>query len=134
MAARSAQSCRLARRGTELLSHVEAEWRLPSSLFDRVELEQFARNRRVVRIDLRRSGLSDRDVADCSLDACILDVTAVADRVGFEHFAIEASSSAGLVAIMFAARLGGKEFLFAELGQPVLSGFTEPTRIWEFLW
>src|SRR6185369_12629598 len=88
----------------ELVSHVEAEWRLPSNLFDRAELEQFARNRRVVRIDLRRSGLSDRDVADCSLDACILDVAAVADRVGFERFAIEASSSAGLVAITFAAR------------------------------
>ncbi|MFN2377901.1 MAG: alpha/beta fold hydrolase, partial [Candidatus Binatia bacterium] len=57
----------------ELFSHVEAEWRLPANLFDRAAFEQFARNRRVVRIDLRRSGLSDRDVVDCSLDACILD-------------------------------------------------------------
>jgi class 3 adenylate cyclase len=29
--------------------------------------------------------------------------------------------------------VGGKVFVFAELGQ-VLAGFKEPVRIWEFLW
>jgi len=86
-----------------MFSHVEAESRLPSGLFDGGALEQFARNRRVVRIDLRRSGLSERDVVDYSLDACIRDVAAVADRVGCDRIAIDASLSAALVAIAFAA-------------------------------
>ncbi|HEY2774371.1 MAG TPA: alpha/beta fold hydrolase [Candidatus Binatia bacterium] len=87
-----------------MLSHVEAEWRLGRELYDAGAMQQLARNRRVVRLDLRRSGLSDRDVVDCSLDARMRDITTVVDRLGLERFAIDATSQVGLLAIAFSAR------------------------------
>ena len=50
-----------------LFSHVEAEWRLSRRLFDEVAIESLARSRRVVRLDVRRSGLSDRGLLICDL-------------------------------------------------------------------
>lgn len=39
-----------------------------------------------------------------------------------------------LVADVVRQLVAGKDFLFAELGQPVLAGFKESVRMWEFLW
>lgn len=87
-----------------LLSHVELEWQLSPQLRLIWGAEQLARSRRVVRIDVRGCGLSDRDVADRSLDARIADLTAVVDRVGLERFAIDAFSEGSLLGIAYAAR------------------------------
>jgi len=87
-----------------MLSHVEAEWRLSRRLLEGAVVEQLARGRRAVRLDVRGGGLSDRDVADRSLDARVGDVATVVDRVGLERFAIDAFGEAGLLAVAFAAR------------------------------
>jgi class 3 adenylate cyclase len=86
------------------LSHVEAEWRLSPQLGGFRVFEQLARGRRVVRLDVRGGGLSDRDVADRSLDTRVGDVATVVDRVGLERFAINAFGDAGLLAIAYSAR------------------------------
>ncbi|MGH7895761.1 MAG: alpha/beta fold hydrolase, partial [Candidatus Binatia bacterium] len=85
------------------VSHVEAEWRLPRQLGFRV-FERLAHGRRVVRLDVRGCGLSDRDVTDRSLEARVGDVATVVDRVGLERFAIDAFADAGLLAIAYSAR------------------------------
>ncbi|MFN2377528.1 MAG: adenylate/guanylate cyclase domain-containing protein [Candidatus Binatia bacterium] len=46
----------------------------------------------------------------------------------------QAAGGQVVVADVVRQLVGGKDFLFAELGQPVLAGFKEPVRIWEFLW
>ena len=86
-----------------MFSHVEAEWRAPlGSLFR--SFETLAHGRRVVRLDVRGCGLSDRDVTNRSLDARVGDVATVVDRVGLERFAIDASQDAGLLAIAYSVR------------------------------
>jgi len=87
-----------------ILSHVELEWQLSPQLRLVWGAEQLARSRRVVRIDVRGCGLSDRDVADRSLDARVADLAAVVDRVGLERFAIDAFSEGSLLGIAYAAR------------------------------
>jgi class 3 adenylate cyclase len=87
-----------------MFSHVEAEWRLSQPLAWVRTFERLAHGRRVVRLDVRGGGLSDRDVADRSLDAHVGDVATVVDRVGLERFAIDASQDAGLLAIAYSAR------------------------------
>ena len=87
------------------LSHVEAEWRLSQQYLAGFRaFEQLAHGRRVVRLDVRGGGLSDRDVTDRSLDARVGDVETVVARVGLERFAIAAASDAGLLAIAYATR------------------------------
>jgi class 3 adenylate cyclase len=66
--------------------------------------ERLARKRKLVRYDGRGSGLSDRDVADYSLDALMLDLEAVVDRTGLESFALWGVVDSGPVAIAYAAR------------------------------
>lgn len=87
-----------------LFSNVEAEWQLSPQLDVIASAKQMARSRRVVRLDPRGCGLSDRDVADRSLDARVGDVAAVVDRVGLERFGIDAHQEAGLLAIAYSAR------------------------------
>jgi CheY-like chemotaxis protein len=58
------------------LSHVEAEWRFPLGSPFRA-FERLAHGRRVVRLDVRGCGLSDRDVADRSLEVRVGDVATV---------------------------------------------------------
>ena len=87
------------------LSHVEAEWRLSSQHpVGFRAFEQLASGRRVVRLDVRGGGLSDRDVTDRSLEARVGDVVTVVDRVGLGRFALDASTDAGLLAIAYSAR------------------------------
>ena len=58
----------------------------------------------LVRYDSRGSGLSDRDVSDFSLDAMMLDLEAVVDRVGLKKFALYGQIQSGPVATAYAAR------------------------------
>ena len=82
-------------------SHIQLEWQVPEW---RLWFERIAERRKLIRYDPRGSGLSERDVTDFSLDSQVLDLQAVADRLGLENIAILAALSAGPVAIAYAAR------------------------------
>jgi class 3 adenylate cyclase len=81
------------------VSHIQMEWQIPEW---RRWYEPLARTRMVVRYDCRGAGLSDRDVNDFSLDAQLMDLQALADRL--PRFALMAPIHAGPVAIAYTAR------------------------------
>ncbi len=82
-------------------SHVQLEWQMPEyRLWD----ERLTEKRMLVRYDGRGSGLSERDVTNFSLETRVLDLEAVVDRLDLETFALLAPSTAGPVAIAYAAR------------------------------
>ena len=83
------------------VSHVQLEWQIPEY---RSWYERLAEKRKLVRYDGRGTGLSERDVTDYSLDAHVLDLEAVADRLGLERFALFAILHSGPVAIAYATR------------------------------
>ena len=83
------------------VSHIQMEWEIPEW---RHWYEPLARTRMVVRYDCRGAGLSDRDVTDFSLDAQLLDLQAVVDRLPPDRLALTAPIHAGPVAIAYAAR------------------------------
>src|SRR3972149_3860721 len=66
--------------------------------------ERLAEKRRFVRYDNRGFGHSERDVANFSLDALILDLDAVVDRLAPEKVALFGYVQSGPVAIAYAAR------------------------------
>jgi class 3 adenylate cyclase len=82
-------------------SHIQREWQWPGY---RAFYEGLIRGRRLVRYDNRGSGLSDRDVNDYSLEAHILDMEAVVDRMKLDRFALMGLLTGSPVAIAYAAR------------------------------
>ena len=82
-------------------SHIQLEWEIPEC---RAWYERLAQDRTLVRYDGRGTGLSDRDVADYSLDGQMLDLKAVVDALRLDRFALLVSSHSGPVAIAYAAR------------------------------
>jgi class 3 adenylate cyclase/pimeloyl-ACP methyl ester carboxylesterase len=84
-----------------LFGHIQLEWRDPEQ---RRWYERLAEKRKVVRYDSRGSGLSEREVTDYSLDAHVLDLEAVVDRLGLERFVLVGAVSSGPAAIAYAAR------------------------------
>jgi len=83
------------------VSHIQMEWQFPEW---RRWYESLTQRRKVVRYDCRGAGLSDRDVDDFSLDAQVLDLEAVVDRLGLERFVLLSSIHAGPAGIAYAAR------------------------------
>jgi class 3 adenylate cyclase len=82
-------------------SHIQLEWQNPGW---RSFYERLAEKRRLVRYDGRGTGLSDRNVADYSLDAHMLDMQAVVERLGLTRFALTGPFTACPLAIAYAAR------------------------------
>ena len=82
-------------------SNIQLEWRGWRS---RRWYERLAERRRLVRYDGRGVGLSEREVTDFSLDAQVLDLEAVVDRLELEKFALFATVHGGPIAIAYAAR------------------------------
>jgi class 3 adenylate cyclase len=82
-------------------THLQLEWEIPQI---RRVYERLAQNRMLVRYDSRGSGLSDRDVTDYSLEAHLLDLGAVVDRLGSERVALMPSGVPGPVAVAYAVR------------------------------
>ena len=100
-------ACWMLGRGTPLVylaggpwSHVEL-WDIPEC---RGWYERLAQQRLLVRYDVRGTGLSERAVADYSLEALRQDVEAVVDRLDLARFALFGAADAGPVAIAYAAR------------------------------
>jgi len=82
-------------------SHIQLEWQMPEL---RRWYERLAQRRKLIRYDFRGTGVSDRDVTEYSLDAYVLDLEAVADRLSLERFDLFAIYHSGPVAIAYAAR------------------------------
>lgn len=79
-------------------SNIELEWR------DWEWHRIMAARRRLIRFDNRGSGLSQREVADLSLDAMTFDIGAVADALRLETFALYGEGWSVPVAISYAAK------------------------------
>jgi class 3 adenylate cyclase len=77
------------------------DWEIPEN---RSWAERLAKKWQIVRYDGRGTGLSDRDVTDFSLDARVLDLEAVVDRLGLERFALFAPATSGPLGIAYAVR------------------------------
>lgn len=83
------------------LTHLEHDWHSP---IWRPFLGRLGQSFTVVRYDQRGTGLSERDVADLSLDAFVADLEAVTTAPGLDPFALYATSQGVPVALEFAAR------------------------------
>lgn len=81
------------------LSHLEFDWKSP---LWRHLARELSREFRLVRYDQRGNGLSDRDVEDFSLEACVADLRAVVDAAGLERFPLLGISQGCRVAVAFA--------------------------------
>lgn len=94
-------------QGTPLLrtgnwvSHLEAEWASP---MHQPMLRDLSREFELIIYDGRGTGLSDRDVAEFSLDTMVEDMEVVADVNQLGKFAILAYSQSCAVAVAYAAR------------------------------
>ncbi|MEX2158736.1 MAG: adenylate/guanylate cyclase domain-containing protein [Dehalococcoidia bacterium] len=86
-------------------SHAQLEWQFPEM---RRWYEKLATRHTLVRFDMRGTGLSQRTVADYSLETLQLDLQAVVERLGLERFALFAAINAAPVAIAYAARQPGR--------------------------
>ena len=82
-------------------SHLELD--LDSPVFGHW-LDELARGHTLVRLDTRGYGLSDRDVADHSIEALASDLEAVADALDLARFALLAWMGATPIAIAYATR------------------------------
>jgi pimeloyl-ACP methyl ester carboxylesterase/DNA-binding CsgD family transcriptional regulator len=80
--------------------HIEL-WDIPEC---RRWYERLAREKMLLRYDVRGTGYSEREVSDHSLDALVADVEAVVDRLDLGRFDIFGAFDAGPVAIAYAAR------------------------------
>ncbi len=82
-------------------SHIQLEWQFTEY---RRWYQRLAARRMLIRYDGRGTGLSDRNIADYSLDGNVLDLEAVVDRLGLERFALFGFYHTGLGAIVYATR------------------------------
>ncbi|WP_426245942.1 alpha/beta fold hydrolase [Nocardioides sp. LHG3406-4] len=87
------------------LSHLQHDWVSPVW---RHHLAEWSSYRTVIRYDERGHGLSDRDVADFSLEARLGDLEAVVDDAGLEEFALLAMAQGGPVATAYVDRHPGR--------------------------
>ncbi|HSD28737.1 MAG TPA: alpha/beta fold hydrolase [Vicinamibacteria bacterium] len=83
------------------MSHLEHDWKSP---LWRHLARELSRDFRLVRYDQRGNGLSDWNVEDFSLDACVGDLEAVIEAAGLERFALLGVSQGSRVAIAYAIR------------------------------
>lgn len=80
-------------------THCQLEWSQDSEFF-----EQLAANWSIAQFDPRGTGLSDRQVEDFSLEARMLDLEAVADKLGLRSFVLHAIGFSGTVAVAYTVR------------------------------
>ncbi len=88
------------------MSHIDLYW---DDMDFRSFFEAIGSRFRVVRFDMRGTGMSDRDVTDrLSLDELLLDVDAVFDHLGLDQAVVYATCYGGPIAIEWAARNAGR--------------------------
>ncbi|MEE9248370.1 MAG: alpha/beta fold hydrolase [Dehalococcoidia bacterium] len=81
-------------------SHIEL-WQVPEC---RRWYGRLGQKKTLVRYDVRGTGLSEREVTDFSLDARVLDLEAVLDRLNLNRVNLFGAAEAGQVAITYAVR------------------------------
>ena len=81
--------------------HIQLGWQNPGQ---RRWYERLAEKRKLVRYDGRGMGLSERNPADYSVEAHMLDLEAVVDRLDIQRFALSGPLTAAPIAIACAAR------------------------------
>ena len=81
--------------------HLQLEWQYPT--FTDI-YEPILEKRKLIRFDGRGSGLSEMSVSDYSLEARLMDLESVAERLGLETFDLLGHQSSGPLAIAYAAR------------------------------
>src|SRR3990172_2084694 len=84
-----------------LISNIQLEWQIPEC---RRWYERLAQGRKLIRYDFRGSGLSGRNAASFSVEAQVLDLEAVVDRLGLEEIVLCGFVHSGPPAIAYAAR------------------------------
>jgi class 3 adenylate cyclase/pimeloyl-ACP methyl ester carboxylesterase len=82
-------------------NHIQLEWQDPGR---RSSVEILSRHFSVVRFDGRGTGLSDRQVADFSLEARLQDLECVVDRLGYESVVLLSGSHGNQLTVAYAAR------------------------------
>lgn len=88
-------------RAATWMTHLQHDWDSP---LWKHWLQGLANGRTVVRYDERGCGLSDRDVAEVSLDRSVADLEAVVDAAGLKQFALLGTSQGGPTAVAYAVR------------------------------
>lgn len=88
-------------RVSTYMTHLEYDWDSPVW---RHWLGDLSRHHTLIRYDQRGCGLSDRNVADFSIEAWVRDLETVVDSLGLERFALLGPSQGGAVAIAYANR------------------------------
>jgi len=83
------------------LNHLEHDWKSPVW---RPRLAELTAHYMLTRYDCRGCGLSDRDVADLTFDACLRDLEAVADAAALDRFILLGCCQGSGLAIAYAAR------------------------------
>ena len=82
------------------VSHADLEWEEPDYAHWMRRLSRFSR---LILFDKRGTGLSDRDVADSTLEERVEDLRAVLDAVGSRQCTIIGNCEGGALAILFTA-------------------------------
>jgi class 3 adenylate cyclase/pimeloyl-ACP methyl ester carboxylesterase len=82
-------------------THIQLQWQLPQ--YQAWLANVFLRGR-LIQYDARNSGLSDRNVADISLEAFVSDLETVVDRLNLERFTIAAAQASVMPAVVYAIR------------------------------
>jgi class 3 adenylate cyclase len=82
-------------------THLQLEWQNP---LHRALYDLLMQGRTLIRFDPRGHGLSDRKIADFSLDTRLLDILAIVDALGLKQFDLFTSSRGGPLAIAYAFR------------------------------
>jgi pimeloyl-ACP methyl ester carboxylesterase/DNA-binding CsgD family transcriptional regulator len=88
-------------RAPHWLTHLEYEAQSP---IWKPWIEAFAGRFRLVRMDERACGLSDRGVREVSFASSVRDLEAVVDAAGIPRFALFGHSQGGAISIAYAAR------------------------------
>lgn len=88
-------------KAAHFLTHLEHDLRTPVW---RPWLEELSDQHTLVRYDARGCGLSDRDVAEISLERWIDDLEAVIDAAGLDRFALFGGGQGSMTSIAYAVR------------------------------
>ena len=105
------------------LTHVERDQTSP---LDRALIDEFAPRFRYITYDSRGCGLSQRRVAEISMEAWVTDLEAVVDALGLASFPLLGISQGAAIAVAFAARHPQRVSQLVLMGGFASSYFTTP--------